>query len=183
MAKKTNVDTVKVGAWMKIGVLSDTHIPGRAKQLPEFLVESLKKVEHIIHAGDIANWNVIEKLEEIAPVTAVAGNADPQELRERLGEKKVAVLGGYRFGIFHGHGEKGKTVDRAIHCFENDQVDCIIFGHSHNPYCRLHGKTLLFNPGSPTDKRRNEYYSFGIIEISETILPRLIYFNRDGTPG
>ncbi len=161
---------------MKIGVLSDTHIPKKAKTLPEIVVETFKNVDHIIHAGDIMSMDVISKLEELAPVTAVAGNTDPLEIFERYGEKKILTLGDFKFGIFHGHGNKGKTVDRAMECFRNDEVNCIIFGHSHIPYCELNKGILLFNPGSPTDKRRNKQYSFGIIDIDKTISPTIIYF-------
>ncbi|MEL7656848.1 MAG: metallophosphoesterase family protein, partial [Bacillota bacterium] len=70
----------------------------------------------------------------------------------------------------------GKTLNRAIKCFENDYVDCIIFGHSHIPYCEFINNILLFNPGSPTDKRRNEFFSFGIIELGDKITAKHIYF-------
>lgn len=164
---------------MKIGVISDTHIPKRAKGLPQIVLETFKGIDHIIHAGDIMSMDVIYKLEELAPVTAVAGNTDSPELLERLGAKKILTLGNFDFGIFHGHGKKGKTINRVIKCFEDDTVSCIIFGHSHIPCCQFYNDILLFNPGSPTDKRRNKYYSFGLIEINETISPRFIYFNAE----
>mgnify|MGYP001175359294 FL=1 len=165
---------------MKVGVISDTHIPKRAKTLPEIVVKNFKDVEHIIHAGDIISMDVIYKLEDLAPVTAVAGNTDPSEFFERFGYKKVLTLGKFNIGIFHGHGTKGTTIDRSVKCFENDRVDCIIFGHSHIPYFQSHNEILLFNLGSPTDKRRNRYYSFGLMEIDEVISARIIYFNSEG---
>lgn len=140
---------------------------------------SFKEVDHIIHAGDILDLKVIHTLEKLAPVTAVAGNVDSREIFERFGEKKILPFDSFRFGIFHGHGKKGKTMDRAIEAFEENLVDCIIFGHSHIPYCGYHGNTLLFNPGSPTDKRRNPYYSFGIIEVTKSLSPELIYFGPE----
>ena len=165
---------------MIIGVLADTHISGRAKRLPLFLIKSFRQADHIIHAGDITTMDVIASLEELAPVTAVAGNLDPADIQERFGEKKIIKLGDYNFGIFHGHGSKSNTGQRALDCFRNDWVDCIIFGHSHQPVCAHEGGILLFNPGSPTDKRRNMYYSFGLIEIDAEIRPRIIYFNKNG---
>lgn len=165
---------------MKIGVISDTHIPKRAKVLPTVVLEALKDVDSIVHAGDIMSVELLNILGQLAPVTAVAGNVDPPDLTESLDQKKIITLGKFNFGIFHGHGKKGKTVDRAIQCFENDKVDCIIFGHSHIPYCQWHGDILLFNPGSPTDKRKNTYYSFGLIDIDENISPQLIYFDATG---
>lgn len=157
-------------------MLADTHIPKKAKELPDIILEAFKDADHIIHAGDILSLSVIRQLAQLAPVTAVAGNIDPPELRELLGEKKIISLGKFRIGVCHGHGDKGNTLGRAIACFKNDAVDCIVFGHSHIPYCAYHDQILLFNPGSATDKRRNRQYSFGIIEYHHTINAEIIYF-------
>ena len=165
---------------MKIGVLSDTHIPNRAKSLPPILLETFQGVDHILHAGDITGDSVLYELEAIAPVTAVAGNMDSWDVYDRFGEKKIERFGRFRFGLYHGHGFKLRTADRALERFQDDRVDCIVFGHSHMPYCKYHGNILLFNPGSPTDKRMNRYYSFGIIETGEVLSPRIIFFNADG---
>lgn len=165
---------------MKIGVISDTHTPYRAKELPDIVLQYFKDVDHIVHAGDIADIDVIRKLEKMAPITAVAGNIDPPELFELFGWKKFITLGGFRFGIVHGDGDKGKTIDRAAETFSGNNADVIIFGHSHIPFCGYRGSTLFFNPGSPTDKRRNKYYSFGMLEVNKTISPRIIYFDKNG---
>lgn len=165
---------------MRIGIVSDTHMPAKAKALPDIMLRAFKDTDHIIHAGDIQCADVLSSLSALAPVTAVAGNTDPPELKSVLGEKKVIEFGGFRFGVFHGHGEKGKTMDRAIERFRDDGVDCIVFGHSHIPYCAYHGCVLLFNPGSPTDKRRNRYYSLGLIDVGVSIVPHLVYFDAGG---
>ena len=86
------------------------------------------------------------------------------------------TLCGYRIGITHGQGRTGKTVDRAMKCFQDDDVDCIIFGHSHIPYNEFKNNILLFNPGSPTDRRRNEFFSFGLLELGDRIKARHIFF-------
>lgn len=161
---------------MRVGVLSDTHIPLRAKKLPDEVLQAFEKVDHIIHAGDIVSGEVLDVLKNLAPVTAVGGNVDPEQLRGALGEKKIVILSGYRIGITHGHGKSGRTLDRAIKCFENDSVDCIIFGHSHIPYCGVMDRILLFNPGSPTDKRRNNFFSFGMLELGAEIKAKHIFF-------
>jgi putative phosphoesterase len=141
-------------------------------------LERFHYVDHIIHAGDIKSVNVIDTLKKIAPVTAVSGNLDSPELNNHLRKKEILSFHKYHIGVVHGDGQKGKTVARAINCFQSDTVDCIIFGHSHNPLIQYYGDTLLFNPGSPTLKRRNPYYSFGIIEIdNKTIRPCIVYFN------
>lgn len=161
---------------MKIGVLSDTHIPSRKKALPEEVIKAFRSVDHIIHAGDISCPEVLDVLNSLAAVTAVAGNIDPEELQTALGMKRIITLNGYRIGITHGHGKSGKTADRAVRCFENDTVDCIVFGHSHIPFCEYRDHILLFNPGSPTDKRRNEFFSFGILELGNDIKAEHIFF-------
>lgn len=160
----------------RVGVLSDTHIPSKSKQLPEELTSAFWQVDHIIHLGDIISQSVLDELEMLAPVTAVAGNADPEQLQQRLGAKKLINLGGFRIGIVHGHGATGKTADRAFRAFAGERVDCILFGHSHNPLCELREKILMFNPGSPTDKRRNKFYSFGILELDTQIRAMHCFF-------
>lgn len=163
---------------MKIGVLSDTHIPSRAKALPEIVLQAFKEVDYIIHAGDITSLEVLDMLSTLAPVIAVSGNVDPDKLQAILSDKEIVTLEGYRIGVTHGHRSTGKTLDRVIKCFKNDQVDCIIFGHSHIPYCETVDHVLLFNPGSPTDKRRNRFFSFGILELGTKLEAKHIFFER-----
>ena len=161
---------------MIIGVLSDTHIPRRAKTLPLALLNAFEGVDHIIHAGDILSLDVIRQLDELAPVTAVAGNVDPPETKGRFGEKTILTLGDFRIGVVHGHGKGGSTVSRAFAAFQGEAVDCIVFGHSHIPYNQYHDGILMFNPGSPTDKRRCSRFSFGMIELSDSLKASHIYF-------
>jgi putative phosphoesterase len=165
---------------MKIGVLSDTHIPSRAKALPGIVLDFFKDVDHIIHAGDLCETSVIDMLEKLASVTAVYGNADNAETKGRLKETEIVTLGGATIGVFHGHGSKGRTPDRAFERFRDQNVDCIVFGHSHMAYCRDQDGILLLNPGSPTDKRRNPCYSFGLLETDGSLKPKLIYFDKGG---
>jgi putative phosphoesterase len=161
---------------MRVGVLSDTHIPSKAKALPDIVIQAFKTVDHIIHAGDITSPDVLDTLKCLAPVTAVSGNIDPPELKEILNERAIITLNGFEIGITHGHGKTGRTPDRAVKCFEEEQVDCIIFGHSHIPYCEYREHILVFNPGSPTDKRRNQFFSFGILELEDRIKAEHIFF-------
>ncbi len=165
---------------MKIGVIADTHLYHRAVPLPGIVMDIFADVDHIIHARDIVGTDVIPSLEEMAPVTAVTGNLDTAEVRKRYGEKAIVTLGGFSIGICHGEGKRGRTADRALGCFAGEDVDCVVFGHSHIPYCRVHDGILLFNPGSPTDKRRNQYFSVGIMDIGDTISPGLVFFNANG---
>ncbi len=165
---------------MVIGVLADTHIPGRAKALPEIVLRHMAGADHIIHAGDIRCAAVLEQLSRLAPVTAVAGNIDPPELAEALGDKRIVTLDGFRLGVTHGHGQGGTTQHRALARFKADHVDCVIFGHSHIPVCMEQDGILLLNPGSPTDKRRNPYYSFGVIETGGKLTAHILFFDAQG---
>ncbi|WP_273484694.1 metallophosphoesterase family protein [Desulforamulus ruminis] len=159
---------------MLIGVVADTHMPRKGKELPKMLLQGLEKVDMIIHAGDLTELWVLDQLSEIATVSAVAGNIDPPAVVEALGYKKVLEVEGRKIGVFHGHGNTGKTVERAFNAFSD--ADCIVFGHSHIPYCQRHQNILMFNPGSPTDKRRQPMYSYGLLMVGETVQGELIYF-------
>jgi uncharacterized protein len=152
---------------VKIGVLSDTHIPNRARALPPELFEIFQDVHLILHAGDLVQEEVLLDLMSIAPVEAVAGNMDPPHLEERLKARKLLEVGGLRLGLTHGHGARGQTMERAYQTFALDKPHCIVFGHSHQPCRRLHEGVLMFNPGSPTDKRREKYPSCGLLTIAE----------------
>lgn len=152
---------------LRIGVISDTHIPRKAKSLPARLIEGLQGMDMIIHAGDINTDYVIMELEEIAPVHAVAGNTDSWEIFAALGGKKIVEAEGCRIGVVHGDGSYGTTLERAKRAFPGDGVNCVVFGHSHIPYNREEDGILYFNPGSPTDKRRQDEYSYGILTVND----------------
>jgi putative phosphoesterase len=153
---------------MVVGVVSDTHLPKCGRQLPKALVDGLRKanVETILHAGDLTEALAVELFEEIAPVIAVAGNNDGKPLQKKLGDRKIIEVERLRIGIVHGHAGRGSTTpDRAFNTFESEGVDAIVFGHSHIPIRIRRNGVLLFNPGSPTDKRLNPLYSYGILRI------------------
>ncbi|ELK45144.1 metallophosphoesterase [Halobacillus sp. BAB-2008] len=152
---------------MKIVVTADTHMPKKAKELPERLMKELPSADAVFHLGDFQSLDVYETLKEKSALYGVYGNVDGGEIRELLPEKQVVTLGGVRFGLVHGHGEKKTTERRALESFEEGEVDVVLFGHSHIPYLRYHKKTLLFNPGSATDKRSLPFYSFGILTLFE----------------
>lgn len=155
---------------MKIGVISDTHMPKKAKNLPKKLLEGLMDVDAIIHAGDWVTMDVYHQLKQIAQVNGVYGNVDSIEVQQYFKEKMVLEVNGHKIGIVHGHiGKKKTTPERALEAFQDEKVDVIIFGHSHIPYHKIHNDTILFNPGSPTDKRFQPQFSYGIIELKESI--------------
>jgi len=162
---------------MRIGVISDTHIPVRARLLPPELFTLFDGVDLVLHAGDLVEEDVLQELATIAPVEAVAGNMDPWTLHKRLGRKKILELAGYRIGLIHGDNstDRSKMPQRVLQSFKQDKVDCIIFGHSHQPYHEtIHG-ILLFNPGSPTDRRRESRHSCGLLTLGKSITAQLYF--------
>lgn len=155
---------------MKIAVIADTHMPKRAKKLPQSLVNGIHDADIIIHAGDWTTMEVYRELSLIAPVLGVSGNVDTPEVKDKVGEKLIIDKQGYKIGVVHGHfGKKKTTPERALEAFKGEALDLILFGHSHIPYKQYYGDILLFNPGSPTDKRKQPQYSYGILELGETL--------------
>ncbi|ANE47791.1 phosphodiesterase [Paenibacillus swuensis] len=162
---------------MKIGIVSDTHMPARAKALPQALISGLKGVDFILHAGDWVSPDVAAMLERIAPLDGVAGNNDGEDIRRKFGRKKILSFGRYRIGLVHGDGSRKSTEQRALEAFQHEKVDVVIFGHSHVPYKRSHNGILLYNPGSATDKRRQEQYSYGIMELADEVRVQTFYYD------
>ncbi|MBI4981675.1 MAG: metallophosphoesterase family protein [Candidatus Omnitrophica bacterium] len=160
---------------MKIGVLSDTHIPDRAKSIPQEILDAFKNVDMIIHAGDFADLNILEKLKSTCSnVKAVAGNMDPAEIKEKLPEKEIFKIGKFKIAVAHGWGQPDKLPALLAEKFKDDDVDVIVFGHSHKAFNEKIGKILFFNPGSPTDNIFAPYKSYGIIEINDKITAKII---------
>jgi len=159
---------------MRIGVISDTHIPDAIDELPQKIYEDFKKVDLIIHAGDIVSLDTLNKLKKIKMVEAVYGNMDYPEVRKVLNQKEIINVGRFKIGIFHGRGAPSGLVELLKREFKNDKVDCIIFGHSHNPVNMVSDGVLFFNPGSVTDKVFAPYNSYGILEIGDKIIGEII---------
>jgi len=158
------------GAPFRIGVVSDTHMFSRGAKLPDELLRGLAGVDLLLHAGDFTDPAVVPLLEAIAPLEAVAGNNDGLDIVRRFGYRKVIEAGGRRIGLVHGHDGPGRSTEaKARLAFQGEAVDIVVFGHSHAPHYELADGVLLFNPGSPTDKRWQRQYSYGIIEIGERV--------------
>ncbi len=149
---------------MRLGIIADTHIKGSLESL-EDLVKELEDCDYILHAGDYTSYEALEVLRRHSGFIGVKGNADCDSVRGALNQKEIIELMGYRLGLIHGDGSKKTTVERALEVFEDEGVDIIIFGHSHQPLIQTKNNVLLLNPGSPTSKRREKYYSYIILEI------------------
>ncbi|UWG95769.1 metallophosphoesterase [Dehalobacter sp. DCM] len=150
---------------MRIGIISDTHIR-QGRTLASYVWKTLSEVDTIIHAGDIVSRTLLDDLETIAPVIAVRGNCD-WSLTD-LPDKLIADVGSIKIGITHGAMGFGKdTPDRAYNCFLNDEVDMIIFGHSHIPFKKYFEGILMFNPGSASERRSQAQCSIGILTVDK----------------
>jgi uncharacterized protein len=148
----------------RIGVISDTHIP-RFKKLPEATWEHFAGVKLIIHAGDLSILRVIAELETIAPVVAVQGNIEEEEVIRALPIKSEIVVGHCRIGIVHILGDAHTRERVARQEFPNAR--CVVFGHSHIPWNQECDGLVLFNPGSATDRRRQPQCSIGLLHIDD----------------
>ena len=133
---------------MLIGLISDTHIPDRARILPTKVIEAFEDVELIIHAGDLTSPKVIEDLEEIAPVMAVQGNMDRAHGID-LPKAKIIEVEGLRIGAIHGEVYPRADSDQLLYLAKELNVDILVSGHSHQPKIEQKEGILLLNPGSP----------------------------------
>jgi len=157
---------------MKIGVISDTHIPEKTLEIPKEIYSAFKKADLILHAGDLITLDVIKSLEKICPVKAVYGNMDSPETRIILNDKEVIEVGKFKIGLIHGRGNPSNLIAFTKNAFK-EKMDIIVFGHSHTPFNKKIEGTLFFNPGSSTDTIFAPYRSYGIIEINDEIKARI----------
>lgn len=165
---------------LTIGVISDTHIYAYgSREIHPAILRLFRRagVDLLVHLGDINTRHVLEELAEIAPVIAVVGNNDDEELQITLPVTTRFTVGRYSFAAVHGHG--GRTArDEAIRRWAG-KVDVVLFGHSHKPLMEKVGETLLFNPGSATDRRWNPHFGIGLIAVDEhRVTPDLIVFTN-----
>ena len=141
-------------------LLADTHVPKRARDLPEELWRAVGEADVVVHAGDWVDPSLLDRLEARARrLVAVHGNNDGEELRARLPEVARADLGGVRLAVVH---ETGDSQGRERRCAERyPDVDVLVFGHSHIPWDTVTSTGLrLLNPGSPTDRRRQPHCTY-----------------------
>lgn len=166
---------------VKIVVISDTHMPRMSKKLPERLIAELADADAIVHAGDWTTASVHSMLSAYGPTYGVAGNNDGPELQAKFGLKKVLKLGGCRIGLVHGHGANRSTPTekRAIDAFKGKRLNAIVYGHSHVPVLKQIGRTLILNPGSPTDKRKQPHYSFAVLRVEGGNIEAILVFYDD----
>jgi putative phosphoesterase len=142
-------------------VLADTHIPRRAKGLPEGLLPYLEETDLILHAGDLIEPSLLDELALYAPVRAVKGNVDPPNVD--LPETLELGFGGAELAMIHDSGHREGRRRRLARRFPDTRV--IVFGHSHVPFLEDEDGLLLLNPGSPTDKRWQPEHTFALLRV------------------
>lgn len=162
-----------------IGVVADTHVyPNGHRKLPQEVPSLFRRfgVGLILHAGDANTLSVVRDLGAVAPVIAVTGNNDDAEMFHAVPEEAWFDVGRFRFGLVHGHGGSSARAE-AKRRFAG-KVDFGVYGHSHVPKVEKVGETVLFNPGSPTERRWNPHFGIGVITVTATSLrPELILFD------
>ena len=142
-------------------VIADTHIPRRAKVLPDSLLPHLERADLILHAGDLMDLSLLDTLASYAPVKAVRGNLDPPD--ERLPGTLEFEFGGVSVAMIHDSGPKKGRRNRMRRRFPEARI--VVFGHSHIPWLEDEDGLLLLNPGSPTDKRRQPDHTFALLHV------------------
>ncbi len=157
-----------------VGLISDTHVPKRAKSIPNRVFEIFKNADYLIHAGDLVELAVVDELEQIAPVLAVHGNMDGLDVTGALPRFNSLKVFDWKIGVVH---------DRSI-LYGADKIaevdgknfDVFVYGHTHTAEVRWEGKILFINPGSPTDPSSvMSLPSVGLLKITkETIAPQIV---------
>ncbi len=151
---------------MLLAVLADTHLPRGRRELPAACIARLRGADLILHAGDFSERSVLRALERCGPVVAVHGNVDTPELRASLPETRVVEAGGVRIAMVHAAGPAPGRLARMRRRFTS--ADAVVFGHSHLPLREgVDDGFQIFNPGSPTDRRRAPGHTMGIARVEE----------------
>jgi putative phosphoesterase len=145
-----------------IAIIADTHLPRGKRTLPEDCLRRLRAADLILHAGDIATVGALDELSALGPaVLAVHGNVDEPALRERLPVELEVELGGARLAMTHDAGPARARAARLRRRFP--RADAVVFGHSHIPLHEVGEDGFqIFNPGSPTDRRRQPRHTMGL---------------------
>jgi putative phosphoesterase len=154
---------------MLIAVISDTHMPRGGRRLPAGCVERIAAADLLLHAGDFMTLDVLRELEAIGPpLVGVHGNMDSAELRRLLPAERVVEADGARIALVHDAGPRGGRLERLHRRFGGERAGAgaVVFGHSHLP---LHEQAAdgfqIFNPGSPTERRRAPAHTMGMARV------------------
>ena len=154
---------------MRIAIISDTHMPRGDRRLSVACVAQLRSADLIVHAGDLTTPSVLRGLQALGEVAAVHGNVDDASVRQMLPLSRTILADGAQIGLLHDGGPAHGRLQRLHRRFA--MADAVVFGHSHVP---LHERSpdgfQIFNPGSPTERRRAARHTMGIAEVSSGVI-------------
>jgi len=156
---------------MKIGVLSDTHLNEPHSEFKKMIETHFRDVERIFHAGDFVDMTVAQYLSSLKELIAVCGNMDPPEIRKAFPRKRIVEIAGFRIGVIHGGGPPFGMESRVRGEF--DEVNVIVYGHTHTPANHQVKNIYFFNPGSPTRSFIHRP-TLGLLHIGEKIEGEII---------
>jgi uncharacterized protein len=150
---------------MEIAIISDTHLPKGIRRLPQACVEHLVGADLVIHAGDLIRLSVLRELQSYTKLIAVHGNVDDYDVRAELPATAELDAEGTRVAVIHDAGPADGRLERLRHRFPN--AGAVVFGHSHQPLHEIAPDGFqIFNPGSPTERRRAPHHSMGLAHAS-----------------
>ena len=160
----------------RVLVLSDTHLrPGGRRRLPDGVYEALEEAHVVLHAGDIVTAELLHELSGFGPTHAVLGNNDLDPGLAHLPETRLEVIGDVRVAMVHDSGPRAGRESRMRRRFPD--ADVVVFGHSHIPWNQsgVDGQ-LLFNPGSPTERRAQPHHTLGLLDLvdGEVVSSRIV---------
>lgn len=159
-----------------VGLISDTHVPVRAKCIPKMVFKVFEDVDFIVHAGDLVELAVIDELEQLAPVLAVHGNMDGPHVAGALPKLNSLKISDWKIGVMHDPSTMfgmGKMREIA----KKNGFNVFVYGHTHNSSIKWEGRTLYINPGSPTNpKSFLTRPSVALLKVTrEAIIPEIIH--------
>lgn len=159
---------------MIVAVVADTHLPRGARRIPDACVDRLRAADVILHAGDVRAASVLDELAALGPpVHAVHGNMDATTLRDRLPATLEVDVAGIRIGMTHDAGPRAGREERLVRRFP--ACAAVVYGHTHEPQVARVGEVWIFNPGSPTERRRSPSHTMLVLDVAGgTIEPELI---------
>jgi uncharacterized protein len=150
---------------VEIAIVSDTHMPRGGRRLPDACVALLRRADLIVHAGDLCTLDVLAELREHGEVIAVHGNVDDAAVRAALPATATVTADGRRIAVIHDAGPARGRVRRLRRRFPG--ADAVVFGHSHIPLHETDGDGFqIFNPGSPTERRRAPHHTIGVATVN-----------------
>jgi putative phosphoesterase len=152
-----------------IAVIADTHLPRGARAIPPRCLELMRRSDLILHAGDVMTVEALAQIESLGPpVIAVRGNMESPELARRLPKQATVEAEGSRIAMLHDAGPARGRLERLRARFPD--ADAVVFGHSHMPLHDRDGEFQIFNPGSPTERRRAPGHTMGTATVAGSSL-------------